>query len=103
MAERKSLEALLKTAVDQNAHFYFQPPEGLKMQYPAVVYKRSRPAVVHADNKPYKVNDAYNLTYITRDPDSEYPDKLARLPMCSSDTNFVNDNLYHWVYTIYYK
>lgn len=104
MAQRKKLEELLLSAMeDQNKHIYFQPPEGFKLTYPCIVYKRAKFKVEHADNIPYLVNNAYSVTYITRDPDSETPDNLAKLPRCSCDTNFVNDNLYHWVYTIFHN
>lgn len=103
MAERKKLEEKLLSAMsDPVKHIYFQPPEGFKLAFPCIVYKRTKFDVVHADNAPYKVNTPYSVTYITRDPDSETPDNLAKLPMCRSEQSFVKDNLYHWSYTIYH-
>lgn len=31
-------------------HVYFQPPETVKMKYPAIKYERSDMEIMHADN-----------------------------------------------------
>jgi hypothetical protein len=37
---------------------YFQPPTGIEMQYPCIMYSRSDSVVVHADNRPYSAHQA---------------------------------------------
>ena len=81
---------------------YFQPPEGYKMKYPCIVYTRNLIKTAYADNVPYAHNRSYTVTVIYSDPDSDLPDKIAALPMCHHDRPFVNDNLYHDVFTLYY-
>lgn len=81
---------------------YFQPPASVKMKYPAIRYSRYDIQNLPADNIPYKRDRAYQLIVIDPDPDSAIVEKVAQLPMCSFDRNYVSDNLNHDVFTIYY-
>ena len=81
---------------------YFQPPENIKINYPAIVYARHKIENLHADDIVYKQNKSYQITVIDRDPDSEAVNKISQLPMCTHNTNFVSDNLNHDVFTLYY-
>lgn len=80
---------------------YFQPPESVKMKYPAIVYARKAIDNIMADNRAYKQNWGYEVTYIDKDPDSENVKKLSQLPYCRYDRHFVADNLNHDVFTLY--
>lgn len=80
---------------------YFQPPGGTQMKFPCIVYEMSRESVVYGDNAPYHLRRGYTATAIDRDPDSQIPGYLSRMPMCRFDRHFVSDHLHHWVYTIY--
>jgi len=81
---------------------YFQPPTGFQMKYPCIVYDRSKIDTRYAENVPYVHFNRYSVTVIDRDPESEIPYKIADLPKCAHDRQFVNDNLYHDVFTLYY-
>lgn len=81
---------------------YFQPPESIKMQYPCIVYGRSREDTIYASNKKYRTKKRYTVTVIDKDPDSIIPDNVSGLPLCSFDRHFKSDNLNHDVYTLYY-
>ncbi|MCM1578396.1 MAG: hypothetical protein NC078_06330 [Ruminococcus sp.] len=83
-----------------SGNVYFQPPESLKIKYPAIVYQRSRINVKHADNAAYLTTKTYEITVIDTDPDGKIADKVSRLPRCGFDRHFVGDNLYHDVFTI---
>lgn len=86
-----------------NDHVYFQPPESVKMVYPGIVYNLSDFYQRQADNKNYVVDKRYTVTYIHRDPDSTlYHQMFEEFEYCRFDRRFVNDNLYHDVYSIYY-
>lgn len=85
-----------------NNHTYFQPPESVKLQYPCIVYDRDI-RTVKADDISYLYRCRYEVTLIAKDPDSELPLKILDLPYCSMDRHFTNDNLHHWVFTLYYK
>jgi hypothetical protein len=99
MVLRLQLHDLLSGIVE-NA--YFQPPENYQMQYPAIVYQRSGSWSRYADNLLYRGTKQYEVTVIDRNPDSELPDQVERLPMCSFDRFFAADNLNHWVFTLFF-
>lgn len=84
-------------------HVYFQPPPTIKMAYPAIVYNFDGLYERPANDKRYVVENRYKITFIHKDPDINYSDDMySFFPMCSFDRRFVNDNLYHDVYTLYY-
>lgn len=80
---------------------YFEPPENVKLKYPCIIYNRTSGLTNFASNKPYTFNYRYTVTVIDRDPDSRIPEKLASQQCCTFDRGFTNDNLYHYVFTIY--
>lgn len=84
------------------ANVYFQPPESIKMKYPAIVYSISRVDNRFAENKQYLQFIAYQVIVIDKDPDSDIFKKLTRLPLCSFDRSYTADNLNHFVFTIYF-
>ena len=81
---------------------YFQPPATIKMIYPAIVYERDDLDTLFANNMPYRHIQRYQVTVITRDADSLVPGKIANLPSCSFSRFFVEDNLNHDVYSLYF-
>ena len=81
---------------------YFQPPESIKMQYPAIVYSRDDIENEHANNGVYMQSTAYNVIVIDADPDSEVVTKVSRLPMCIYDRHYAADNLNHDSFTLYF-
>jgi len=99
MAQRQQLQALLKALCD---NVYFQPPSNVTMQYPCIVYQRDTADSRFAGNKLYRYTKRYRVTFISRDPDDDVPDKIAALPLCSFDRSFVADNLHHDVFRLYF-
>lgn len=93
-------ELLCKTLGSRNV--YFQPPESISMNYPAIVYSRSRIDNTFADNTVYKQKVSYEITVIDEDPDSEIVKKVSLIPMCRFDRHFTSNNLNHDTFTIYY-
>ena len=101
MADRREFHEILCETLGSK-HVYFQPPETIKMVYPAIVYNLSDVKKIHADNTCYKNFKAYTVTYISKDPDSDVPDKLLCLPYADFDRSYSADNLNHYVFTIYF-
>ena len=84
-------------------HTYFEPPEGTRMEYDAIVYKRQGIQVRKANNKTYGIRDEYLLTVISRDPETPMPEVIQEHFMhCVPGRFFVSDNLYHFPFTIFY-
>ena len=81
---------------------YFQPPESVKMNYPAIVYSRNNIDNTFADNDVYMQSYSYKVIVIDKDPDSEIVKKVSKLPRCTFDRHYTSDNLNHDVFTLYY-
>lgn len=98
---RLSLQSLLETLAGSD-NVYFQPPANVQMQYPAIVYERDAANTEFAGNSPYRYTKRYQVTVIDGNPDSDIPDKVARLPMCTFNRHFTADNLNHDVFDLYF-
>lgn len=85
-----------------SANVYFQPPGNVQMKYPAIRYERSDMEMVHADNSVYHRRVRYMVTVIDSDPDSTVVDKVSMLPLCRFERHYVQDNLNHDVFEIYF-
>lgn len=85
-----------------SSNVYFQPPESIKMKYPAIVYSLNDIDTEHANNRVYLYTKQYSVTLVSKEPDSPVIDKLATLPMSMFNRSYVADNLNHTVFSIYY-
>lgn len=81
---------------------YFQPPESIRMKYPAIVYELDRIEHVPADDSKYFNLRRYAVKYISHDPDNTVIDDILELPYCSFDRRYIVENLYHDCFNIYY-
>lgn len=97
---------------DGYQHVYYQPGANVTLHYPCVVYMRDGDSPLYADNGRYGTSWSYKLTVIDADPISScidvektktIIDAISELPKCSYVRHFVNDNLNHDVFKIYYK
>ena len=98
---REQLHELLVAALGSR-NVFFQPPESVKMEYPAIVYSRSDIRNVFANDAVYSQDRAYEVTVIDADPDSEIIKNLSLLPYCRFNRHFKANNLNHDVFTIYF-
>ena len=89
-------------AILGSRNVYYQPPETVKIKYPAIIYSRENIGNIFADDLVYNQSKTYQVTVIDKDPDSNIPIKVSALPKCRFDTHFVSDNLNHDVFTIIY-
>lgn len=101
MASRLNLQTMLETLLGSR-NVYYQPPESVKMLYPAIVYSRSNINNTFADNLVYMQTYAYQLIVIDEDPDSEIVKKVSALPTCRFERHFEKDNLNHDIFLINY-
>ena len=81
---------------------YFQPPESVKMKFPAIVYKRKNIDPRFADNNVYTRLIAYEVIVIDSDPDSMYVTKISTFPRCRFERHYTAENMNHDVFTLYY-
>lgn len=99
MANRLQLSEMLHAILNSDS-VYFQPPESIEMEYPAIVYSLNGIQNTFADNSVYTQSRVYQIIIIDEDPDSEIVDKVSRLPNCKFVRSFDADNLHHWVFNI---
>lgn len=100
---RKELHQKLTDIIAGRGKLYFQPPADVRLSYDCVIYEMIDIDTRHADNSNYKMDTRYQVTVITRNPDSEIGvDILKGVPKSSFDRRFVTENLYHDVITIYW-
>ena len=101
MNKRVELHELL-CAVLGSRNVYYQPPENVRMKYPAIVYSRNDIQNTFADNDVYMQSHTYIVTVIDENPDSDIVHRVSLLPMCEFDRHYAADNLNHDVFTICY-
>lgn len=101
MPSRLDLQTFLENLLGSR-NVYYQPPESIKMSYPAIVYERDNIRNDFANNFVYMQSHSYQITVIDYDPDSEIVKRVSALPMCSFSRHFVSDNLNHDVFRLYY-
>lgn len=102
MGSRVDLQIELETVLGSR-NVYFQPPQSLKMKYPAIIYDFARINVKKANNQPYLKDRNYTVTLVHNDPDNTLVDELLEHFMfISLDRPYVADGLYHYVFSLFY-
>ena len=101
MKDWQKLQSKLVELLGSN-HVYYQPPESLKMEYPAIKYSKLNIKSTFANNAAYSFSDCYELIVIDKKPDNPVIKELLRLPYCSYNRHYIADNLNHDVLTLYY-
>lgn len=94
---QKQLEEILGSR-----EVYYQPPDSIKMRYPAIRYKRKDIDAKYANNKVYSSMTAYEIILMDANPDSVFIQKIMELPFCSYDRHYTAENLNHEVFTLYF-
>lgn len=79
---------------------YYQPPESVRIKYPAIKYSRDDIQNTFANNNVYMQQYAYEITVIDEDPDSEIVDKISKLPTARFERHYTSDDLNHDIYKI---
>lgn len=101
MARRLELQTKLEELLGSR-NVYYQPPESLKMEYPAIRYSKSNISSKHANNAKYSKFTRYELIVIDKRPDNDVIEKILDLPYTSFDRHYVSNNLNHDVIIIYF-
>lgn len=101
MSNRTNLQATLERILGSR-NVYYQPPESVKITYPAIVYSRDDVVSQHADDMKYIHTNRYEIIVIDKRPDNEAIDKILELPLSSFNRHYTADNLHHDVLTLYY-
>lgn len=92
---------ILGTRGEKVTRVYFNPPESIKLEYPAIVYHRKPIINDFANNGVYKQSQGYEVTVIDEDPEGEIARKISQLPTCRHVRHFISDNLVHDIFELY--
>lgn len=101
MASRLNLQTKLEELLESR-NVYYQPPENIKMNYPAIKYQKDNVTSKHADDRKYLQRNRYEIIVIDYEPDNPVINKILELPNSSFNRSFISDNLVHEVLTLYY-
>ena len=101
MDKRTSLQVELERLAGRNV--YFQPPATVQLVYPCVIYNLNAGDAKRADDSVYMYTNRFELIFIYRKPNVEIIEQVLRtFPMCSVSRVYIADNLYHYVFNLYY-
>lgn len=96
---RKNLQATFESIT---SNVYFQPTEKSKLSYPCILYKEYMPLLDFGNDKPYATKMGYQITVIDKVPGSDIVKQIVKtVPYTTWSDQFVTDNLYHTVLTVY--
>lgn len=101
MANRLDLQSEFEKSLGSE-NVYYQPPETIKMSYPAIRYSKKNILSEYANDRKYSMRNCYEVVVIARLPDHPVIAKLLEFPYSSYDRHYVADGLNHDVLTIYY-
>ena len=101
MATRLELQSKLEELLGFK-HVYYQPPETIKMEYPAIKYSKSNVNIRSANDKTYSKINRYEVIVIDKKPDNPVIKKLLELPYSEFDRHYVADGLNHDIIRIFY-
>ena len=101
MSNRLDLQAKFE-AILGSRNVYFQPPESVKLSYPAIVYAIKDVETTFADNRAYLKAPSYEVTLIDKNPDNVFVEAILDIPYCIFDRHFKVDNLNHYVFTLFH-
>lgn len=79
---------------------YYQPPESIRMKYPAIVYDLEGIENIFSGNAVYLQKCTYRVIIINTDPDSAVVKKMASLIRCKYIKHYIADNLNHDVFRL---
>lgn len=101
MANRLDLQALLEDLLGSR-NVYYQPPESVKMKYPAIVYSLEDIENSFANDGVYFFWKKYSVIVVDKDPDSQIVTKVALLPTCRFIRHYKHENLNHYAFELFY-
>lgn len=99
--DRLQLQQLLEDVLGSD-NVYFQPPPSLQLKYPCIVYQRDSADTKFASDSVYNYTQRYQVTVISRQPDTTITLRVSQLKYCLYDRFYAVDNLNHDVFTLYF-
>ena len=101
MASRLDLQTFLEELLESK-NVYFQPPESVKMKYPAIVYALDDIENVHADNGVYSSHRHFTVTVNDSDTVRELVGNVDSIHTRRFERYYASENLNHWNFSLYF-
>lgn len=102
MRDRLQLHNQLSEILE-TSNLYYQQPENFRLKYPCVIYNQEPGNIKRAGNTLYGYIKKYSVTFISNiENDNVIPKMLVSFELCTVERTFVSDNLYHYIFTLYY-
>lgn len=101
MRDRLDLDRILRDILNSD-NVYFQPPKNLSMKYPCIRYSVNDLDATRADDRLYIGKIGYEIIYIAKSTDMDIFEKIANIPYCRFNRQYISDNLYHNVFILYF-
>lgn len=101
MKSRLDLQKELETMLNSK-QVYYNPPENLKMEYPAIRYSKGDINASYGDGIKYIKQNVYDIVVIDKKPDNKVIDMILELPYSSFERHYVSDGLHHDIIRLYY-
>lgn len=101
MANRLDLQTTFEEMLGSR-NVYYNPPEDLKMEYPAIRYSIKDITSTYANDKKYSRINCYEVVVIGKKRNKTLIHNILDMPYCSYDRPYKADNLWHDVFTLYY-
>lgn len=103
MLSRLKLQAELEVILGNANNVYFQPPESIKINYPAIIYSRARIGNDFANNGVYGQKYNYQVIVLDGDPDSDLVSKVSQMDTAKHVKHYTSNNLNYDVFAINYN
>lgn len=85
-----------------NDNTYFNPPNSTNLKYPCIIYNLKNINTRKANNNIYILDNVYTAILIGIKPYDEMKEQILKdIPYSSLDRIYVQNELYHYAYTIY--
>lgn len=101
MGSRLELQSILEELLGCK-NVYYQPPENLKMEYPAIRFSKDNINSRYADGIKYSTINRYEIIVMDNRPDNDVINKILELPHSSFDRHYVANNLNHDTIILYF-
>ena len=99
--KRLELSAILRTILG-SANVYFQPPGGIVLKYPCIIYALDTLNTLRADNRNYTITPTYEIKVISADPDTLLPQRLLEdILTCRFHRTYTEDGMHHYILSAY--
>lgn len=101
MGSRLELQTKFEKLLNSR-NVYFQSPENLKMEYPAIRYSLSKIDSRYANNAKYSNFTRYEVIVIDNKPNDKIVQEILSWPYTSFDRHYVSNNLNHDSIILYF-